>query len=192
MMHYHFCDSCSFIYSLKASIPRIQVWPSCVLPLSSLGDFSQVDTLCYRPCRDEFSTSLCGAHTQVPDYLLGTSTCTACKQLKADMFELCSLTAWSSPCIPVLMNGAPASGPPTSEVTQESSQSPLSYFSPPSSLLLTADHSLPSCFILLRAELLQESPDEFPGSSSLLRTHFNLSSPLLLFYSCHSLLRTHH
>lgn len=47
-------------------------------------------------------------HTQVPDYLLGTSTCTACKQLKADMFELCSLPAWSSPCIPVLMNGAPA------------------------------------------------------------------------------------
>lgn len=108
MMHYHFCDSCSFIYSLKASIPRIQVWPSCVLPLSSLGDFSQVDMLCCHLCRDEFSTSLCGAHTQVPDYLLGTSTCTACKQLKADMFELCSLPAWSSPCIPVLMNGTPA------------------------------------------------------------------------------------
>lgn len=46
-------------------------------------------------------------HTQGPDYLLGTSTCTAYKQLQVDLFD-CVPFQSGPPPVPVLMDGAPA------------------------------------------------------------------------------------
>ena len=66
-------------------------------------------------------------HTQGPDYLLGTSTCTACKQLQVDMSD-CAAFQSGPPPVPRSWWTAPLpSGPPASAVTQEPSQSPLSF-----------------------------------------------------------------
>ena len=159
-----FCDSCSFTYSLKVSVPQgslfgLPVFLLCLLWVTSLTWIHSVAT-CAVISLAHPSTEL---QTQVPNYWVcplghptsnSKVTCLSCIPFQSGPPPV-SLSWWLAPL---------PSGPPKSEVTRESSQSPPSHFQPSILSLSNCNPFSPflhdcRCFILLRAGLLQESPN---------------------------------
>lgn len=174
-----FCDSCSFTYSLKVSVPQgsifgLPVFLLCLLWVTSLKWIHSVAT-CAVISLAHPSAEL---QTQVPNYWvcpLGhpignpKATCLSCIPLQSGPPPV-SLSWWLAPL---------PSGPPKSEVTgSHHSLLPL-IFSPPSFLFLTAIHFLLSfttapalfCFMQGYCKSLLISSLTLPPSSGPISIH---------------------